>query len=364
MARANPWPEREIVARSAAPNTTAAAAAPAGFHRPSATIAIAMNPRPADIPSANVPTWASTSVPPLTPPSTPPAMIAAELDAAHGDSRDARGIRILAHRSQREASVRPVCPPPESRYEQHRRHMRPAVGRRAPVPAPGMLSRTGSGIGCIVGIVRAAPDGPNSHRYNVPVTPRPSSVTAVPAMIWSERSIAANTAKTAAIAAPPAAATRNPMRDATHGCAGHRAECAGNDDAFEADVDHTRLLGERLPQSGEQEGRRGSDGRLEKCRDRSAHAGPLPAAGVVTGRRRSWRIPGAGHRARAADAARMARMIDASTADTTTDGTPASRCIPAAPGLQCAEENAARNDRQRIEVREQRHGDRGIAIPG
>src|SRR5687768_8003256 len=43
-----------------------------GDHRPSATIAIAMKPRPADMPSAKVPTCATTSVPPLNPPNAPP----------------------------------------------------------------------------------------------------------------------------------------------------------------------------------------------------------------------------------------------------------------------------------------------------
>ena len=73
-----------------------------------------------------------------------------------------------------------------------------------------MRASPGTGIACIVAIVNAAPDGPNSHRYNVPVIPSPNSVTAVPAMTWSERSNAANTAKRTAIAAPPPAAARNP----------------------------------------------------------------------------------------------------------------------------------------------------------
>ena len=55
----------------AAPKTTDASATPSGCQRPSTTIAIAMNPRPADMFSAKVPACASTKHPPASPPASP-----------------------------------------------------------------------------------------------------------------------------------------------------------------------------------------------------------------------------------------------------------------------------------------------------
>src|ERR1051326_2949528 len=60
----------------APPNSSAASSTPSGRQRPSTTIAIAMNPRPAVIFSANVPTCASTSTAPASPASAPPARVA------------------------------------------------------------------------------------------------------------------------------------------------------------------------------------------------------------------------------------------------------------------------------------------------
>ena len=58
---------KSVWSEVAAPNSNAAAATPIGRHRPNTTMAMAMKPRPADIPSTNVPACASTIVAPARP---------------------------------------------------------------------------------------------------------------------------------------------------------------------------------------------------------------------------------------------------------------------------------------------------------
>ena len=71
MARARPGPERGIAEPSPS-EQQCCRATPPGCQRPRTTIAIARKPRPAVIRSANVPTWAKTSVAPPSPTKPPP----------------------------------------------------------------------------------------------------------------------------------------------------------------------------------------------------------------------------------------------------------------------------------------------------
>src|SRR6185503_6597665 len=92
-----------------------------------------------------------------------------------------------------------------------------------------------------------------------------------------------------------------------------RTECTAEDDSLEADVDDAHAFHHDLAECGERQGRRGAHGSLDECA-RDAHAGD------ATMRARRMRSN-----------ASTARMIAASTTETTTEGTPASRCIADAP---------------------------------
>src|SRR5262249_17269641 len=94
------------------------------------------------------------------------------------------------------------------------------------------------------------------------------------------------------------------------------AERAEQDDALEADIDHAGAFHDQFPQRRERERSGRAHGRRqERAADRD-HAPPSRATRP---------------RMRARSAATMIRMTLASTTDTTTDGTPASRCIAVAP---------------------------------
>ena len=150
-------------------------------------MAMAMNPRPADMPSANVPDCANTSDAPLAPPSMPPNRRA---------PRRTRATRMPAACAASGASPmarRPspgpcsIHPPPDRRNENVKgvgerwlREQRTARRREAqPVPEPEAERRSGWSAQRLPFRTRV--------RYNVPVRPMASSVTAVPAMIWSAR---------------------------------------------------------------------------------------------------------------------------------------------------------------------------------
>src|SRR5690348_11828937 len=96
--------------------------------------------------------------------------------------------------------------------------------------------------------------------------------------------------------------------------AGQGTECAGENHALEADVDHARALDDYFTKRGEGERRRRPHGRSdERSRDRRRHETVVERP------------------TRARSAATSARISAASTTETTTDGTPASRCMAVAP---------------------------------
>ena len=102
---------KSVCSEVAAPNSKAAAATPSGRHRPSTTIAIAIKPRPADIPSTNVPACASTRVAPARPAIAPakstayncvrfgeiPAAMAAGGDSPTARSASPAWVRCIHH---------------------------------------------------------------------------------------------------------------------------------------------------------------------------------------------------------------------------------------------------------------------------
>ena len=170
----------------------------------------------------------------------------------------------FADGAQRETRVRSIHPPPRQR-KQHIRDVRDdglieqaRPDQRNVRPIPGI------GVGPSVGIESAAPDAPYSVRYSVPVRPTASSVTAVPVMIWSARSRMTNTANTIAIATPAATPATNPPADAESRRTDERAERAGENHAFETDVDDSRALDDHFAERRERQRRRGAHGGFEK----------------------------------------------------------------------------------------------------
>src|SRR4029077_10881607 len=98
-------------------------------------------------------------------------------------------------------------------------------------------------------------------------------------------------------------------------CANERPECARKDHALEANVDDARALDHDFAERGERQRRRGADRRLDEGGGGAAHSTVDVTAFEALSR----------------SMATSPRMTPASTTETTTDGTPASRCIAAAP---------------------------------